>query len=54
MPETKCFHCGKAFKKLTQNHTIKCELLKKSKNIILNIEEENVPSTKKCLKCYYL
>ena len=50
MPSIMCVYCGKTFKRLTQNHSIKCELLKKSKNIVNMEEEEDIPPPKKMYK----
>jgi len=44
MPSSMCIYCGKTFKRLTQTHSIKCELSHKSKNInIGGDDDEDIP-----------
>ena len=43
MPSSMCVYCGKTFKRLTQSHSIKCELSCKSKNIVNMEDDEDIP-----------
>ena len=43
MPSLMCIYCGKTFKRLTQTHSIKCELSYKSKNIVNMEDDEDIP-----------
>jgi hypothetical protein len=45
-----CVYCGKTFKRLTQSHSIKCELSHKSKNIANMEDDEDIPPPKKMYK----
>ena len=49
MQSSLCIYCGKTFKRLTQTHSIKCELSYKSKNIMDN-DEDIPPPPKKMYK----